>query len=93
MGISNAIGYAKFYSRSQDAVIRVYDATGNVIETHEHAGDFKRVVKFFWSRRVDRAILTCSLQPVSIMKNSCLRFIRCLSRRKAEIGETDFVEL
>jgi hypothetical protein len=22
-------------------VIRVYDATGNVIETHEHAGDFK----------------------------------------------------
>jgi hypothetical protein len=24
-----------------DAVIRVYDAEGNVIETHEHAGDFK----------------------------------------------------
>jgi hypothetical protein len=24
-----------------DAVIRVYDAAGNVIETHEHAGDFK----------------------------------------------------
>jgi len=23
-----------------DAVIRVYDTTGNVIETHEHAGDF-----------------------------------------------------
>jgi hypothetical protein len=22
-------------------VIRVYDATGNVIETHEHKGDFK----------------------------------------------------
>jgi len=22
-------------------VIRVYDAPGNVIETHEHAGDFK----------------------------------------------------
>jgi hypothetical protein len=29
--ISNAIGYAKFYSRSHDAVIRVYDAAGNVI--------------------------------------------------------------
>ena len=28
-------------SRSYDAVIRVYDETGNVIETHEHAGDFK----------------------------------------------------
>jgi hypothetical protein len=37
----NAISYAKFYSRSHDAVIRVYDETGNVIETHEHAGDFK----------------------------------------------------
>jgi hypothetical protein len=30
-----------FYSRSHDAVIRVYDAAGNVIETHEHKGDFK----------------------------------------------------
>jgi hypothetical protein len=39
---SNAIGYAKFYSRSHDALIRVYDGAGNVIETHEHKGDFKR---------------------------------------------------
>jgi hypothetical protein len=39
--ITNAIAYAKFFSRSHDAVIRVYDAAGNVIETHEHAGDFK----------------------------------------------------
>jgi hypothetical protein len=39
--ISNAISYAKFFSRSHDAVIRVYDSTGNVIETHEHAGDFR----------------------------------------------------
>jgi hypothetical protein len=39
--ISNAIDYAKFYSRSHDAVIRVYGEAGNVIETHEHAGDFK----------------------------------------------------
>ena len=38
---ANAISYAKFYSRSHDAVIRVYDSAGNVIETHEHAGDFK----------------------------------------------------
>jgi len=28
-------------SRSADAVIRVYDAVGNVIETHEHKDDFK----------------------------------------------------
>jgi hypothetical protein len=31
----------KFYSRSHDAVIRVYDEAGNVIETHEQTGDFK----------------------------------------------------
>jgi hypothetical protein len=37
----HAIGYATFYSRSHDAVIRVFDASGNVIETHEHTGDFK----------------------------------------------------
>jgi hypothetical protein len=30
---SNAIGYAKFCSRSHDAIIRVYDA-GNMVETH-----------------------------------------------------------
>jgi hypothetical protein len=36
----HAIGYAMHCSRSHDAVIRVYDAAGNVIETHEHAGDF-----------------------------------------------------
>jgi len=39
--VANAIGYAKHYSRSHDAVIRVYDAAGNVIERHEHKGDFK----------------------------------------------------
>jgi hypothetical protein len=42
--ISNAISYAKFRSRSHDAVIRVYDEAGNVIETLEQAaassGDF-----------------------------------------------------
>ena len=39
--VSNAIGYAQFYSRSHGAAIRVYDDAGNVIETHEHKGDFK----------------------------------------------------
>jgi hypothetical protein len=39
--ISNAIGYAKFFNRSHNAVIRVCDAAGNVIQTHEHAGEFK----------------------------------------------------
>jgi hypothetical protein len=39
--VSNAIGYAKHRSRSHDSVIRVFYATGSVIETHKHAGDFK----------------------------------------------------
>jgi hypothetical protein len=36
--VNNAIGYAKHYSRPLNVVIRVYDATGNVTETHEHKG-------------------------------------------------------
>jgi hypothetical protein len=37
----DAVDYAKFFGRSHDAVIRVSDETGNVIETHEHKGDFR----------------------------------------------------
>ena len=39
--IANAIGYAEHRSRLHDAVIRVFDESSNVIETHEHKGDFK----------------------------------------------------
>jgi len=39
--IENAVGYAQFYSRAESAVIRVYDEADNVIETHEHKGEFK----------------------------------------------------
>jgi hypothetical protein len=39
--ISNAVDYAKFYSRSHPAVIHVFDESGTVIETHEHAGNFQ----------------------------------------------------
>jgi len=34
-------GYAQFYSRSRDVIIRVYDEAGNVIQTHERKGEFK----------------------------------------------------
>ena len=37
----DAVDYAKSFSRSHDAVICVFDDAGKVIETHEHAGDFK----------------------------------------------------
>ena len=36
-----ALENAKFFSRSHHAVIRVYDESGNVIQTHEHKGEFK----------------------------------------------------
>jgi hypothetical protein len=37
--VSNATSYAKLCSGSHDAVIRVYDEAGNLIETHEEGGD------------------------------------------------------
>jgi len=35
-----AVAYAKYRSRSQRVIIRVFNEAGNVIETHEHIGDF-----------------------------------------------------
>jgi len=50
--ISDAIEHAKFRSRSHDAVIRVYDAQGNVIETHENAGELaQRAVSLYSHHR------------------------------------------
>jgi hypothetical protein len=43
--ISNAIGYARFYSRSHDAVIRVYDSTGNMIENARARWRFQGMVE------------------------------------------------
>ena len=39
--IVDAVGYAKSYSRRHPIVIRVYDASGNLIETLEYKSDFK----------------------------------------------------
>jgi hypothetical protein len=40
--ITNAIKFAKLNSRSHDAVIRVYDEAGEVIDRHaQSAGEFK----------------------------------------------------
>ena len=38
----DAVAYAKSYSQRHPVVIRVYDGTGNVIETLEDKGDFKK---------------------------------------------------
>jgi hypothetical protein len=42
--ISDAINYARFFSRSHTAIIRVFDESGTVAETLEFTGDFARVV-------------------------------------------------
>src|SRR5438552_18944095 len=72
--IANAIDYAKFYSRSHDALVRVYDESGNVIETHEQAGDFSR----------DRAISACWLLHDPDNEEFMLSFYReaLLSKRR-----------
>ena len=36
-----AVGYAKFFSRSQQAQIRIFDSTGTEIRVESWAGDFK----------------------------------------------------
>jgi hypothetical protein len=50
--VSNAIGYAKHHSRSHDAVIRVFDEAGNVIETHETPATSKGGEFIFSSRGI-----------------------------------------
>ena len=55
--VTNAIGYVQHDSRSADAVIRVYDVAGNLIEKHEHKGDskepraFRRITSHFAVKR------------------------------------------
>ena len=39
--ISHAIGYAKLYSRSHDAVISLFDDNGDLVQTRQQTGDFK----------------------------------------------------
>jgi hypothetical protein len=42
---ADAIDYANLFSGSHAAVIRVYNAAGKLIETHEHKVRFQRVVQ------------------------------------------------
>jgi hypothetical protein len=37
----DAVIYAKFYSRSHPAIIRVFDESGAVVRTHESTGGFR----------------------------------------------------
>ena len=55
--VRNAVGYAKPYSRSHDAVIRVYDDVGDVSETHVARWRFQRAVIF--PRKAQKKPRTC----------------------------------
>jgi hypothetical protein len=60
--ICNEIEYHKFFSRFHDAVIHVYDAAGNVIETHEHKGEFKQVSSY-----LHHALQPLETSPAAVM--------------------------
>jgi len=64
--ISNAIGYAMHGSRSHDAVIRVYDAAGNVIEAHDTLATSK-----------NGSFTNCS--PLPVVQLCSLQAVRSLS--------------
>jgi hypothetical protein len=49
--ISNAIGYAKYYSRSHDAVIRVYDEAGQRDRSARARGRVPRAMSILISRQ------------------------------------------
>jgi hypothetical protein len=78
--VSNAIGYAEHRSRSHDAMIRVYDEAGNVIETHEHAGVSKSGSDYFGlpAKRLARQLAS-----------TCNGFNRHRPRRQTDY--TDFI--
>jgi hypothetical protein len=43
--------------RSHGAAVRIYDEAGNLIETHEHNGDFKEPWFNFLSRRAAASVV------------------------------------
>jgi hypothetical protein len=45
-----AVDYAKFYSRSHTAVIRVYDKAGDVIQTNARTGELVSAAAAWASR-------------------------------------------
>ena len=42
--IGDAVNYARFFSRSHPALVRLFDESGTVVETLEFAADFLRVI-------------------------------------------------
>src|SRR5206468_5974224 len=68
--LDHAIWYAKFRSRSHDAVIRVYDEAGRVTEAHEQAASSKSGERFvrIRSRTRSNSFSACSRRDSSLKR-------------------------
>jgi len=62
--VSNAIGYAKFYNRSQDVVIRVFDEAANVNDTHKRGRLVQSAVKPFGCRNRSGFVIHHTALPI-----------------------------
>ena len=59
------------YRRSHDAVIRVFDSAGTLIETHEHAGAFREQNTHLITRsqgRKRRRFASSAVQTLSVLR-------------------------
>ncbi len=77
--ISNPVDYAKFRSRSHDAMIRVYDAAGSLIETHEQVAISKSGSEGRQLRRPERGL---SLSGANITMSYQADQLRCFTENQ-----------
>ena len=89
--VRNAIGYAKHRSRSLRAVIRVYDAAGNVIETHER-GRFQRMVEGFCLSAFGSAARIKRMDPLEDDRTLIIRLDMARLRARFNVATDEQVE-
>jgi hypothetical protein len=77
--IPHAIRYAKFHRRSHRAVIRIYDAAGKVIETHEQVVISKSGSEGRQLRRPERGL---SLSGANITMSYQADRLRCFTENQ-----------
>jgi hypothetical protein len=53
----------KFYSRSHDAVICVYDSAGNVIAMHEQEGEVKATISTLPKDKIEKLAASERIAP------------------------------
>jgi hypothetical protein len=85
----DAVGYAIHNSRSHDAVIRVYDDAGNVIQTHEHKGDSRWLPPVTVSWMVTVTVLCVNFDVLSVF----MCYFESVVKTPILRGETRFSEV